>query len=329
MIYSQLFHETFADDYNVVKIKETDIKKLDNDELVLKVLYSPINPADLNRIEGRYGIQPPMPAVLGNEGVCQVVEVGKGVKKFKIDDLVLFPFGLQFWSEYLVAPENKLIKLPKEIDHQQAAMLSVNPATAYRMLTDFAKLEEGDWVVLNAANSSVGSLLIQLIKHFKCHSYCFFRRKEAKEDLKSLGADIVVLEDENLELKRIRKDFKNLFRAKLGLNAVGGESAERVYKLLGKHATCLSYGAMAKEPIKIGFSSLAFKQITFQGFWITQWLAEKEFDQINEMYQKLAALFIDGTLKIPVQAVYSFRDYSKAIEAAAKTGKKGKILLRF
>lgn len=53
------------------------------------MLMAPINPSDINMIEGTYPILPTLPAVGGNEGVGQVVEVGSDVKGIKINDLVL------------------------------------------------------------------------------------------------------------------------------------------------------------------------------------------------------------------------------------------------
>ncbi|MCH1429843.1 MAG: zinc-binding dehydrogenase [Chlamydiales bacterium] len=329
MIYSQLFHESFSEDFATVKIKEKALKPLNQDEVLLKVLYSPINPADLNRIEGKYGIQPPMPAVLGNEGVVEVIEKGAKVSSLSIGDFAIVPLVMDFWSEYMVVKASELIPLPKGIDAKQAAMISVNPATAYRLLKDFQDLKEGDWVVLNAASSAVAHLLIQLIKHFKLHCYCFVRSEKAKDSLIKIGADIVVVEDEKLDLKQLRKDFKGLSRCKLGLNAVGGKSAEYVYKMIGKGASCISYGAMSKKGIMVNFTSLAFRQISFQGFWISQWLKDNPFDEVKSMYDTLAELFVEGVLQIPIHEVYSFREYKDAIKAATTEGRQGKVLLRF
>lgn len=329
MIYSQLFHESFSEDFDVVKIKEKTLKPLREDEVLLKVLYSPINPADLNRIEGKYGIQPPMPAVLGNEGVVEVVELGSKVNSLSVGELAIVPLVIDFWSEYMVVKSSEVIPLPKGIEAKQAAMLSVNPATAYRLLKDFQDLQEGDWVVLNAASSAVAHLLIKLIKHFKLHCYCFVRSEKAKESLVKIGADIVVVENESLDLKQLRKDFKGLSRCKLGLNAVGGKSAEYVYKMIGKGGSCISYGAMSKKGIMVNFTSLAFRQISFHGFWISQWLKEHSFDEVKEMYHTLADLFVQGVLQVPIQEVYSFRDYKNAIKAATAEGRQGKVLIRF
>ncbi len=45
------------------------------------MLQAPINPSDINTIEGKYPIKPPLPAVPGNEGVGVVREVGSEVMR--------------------------------------------------------------------------------------------------------------------------------------------------------------------------------------------------------------------------------------------------------
>ena len=54
--------------------------------------------------------------------------------------------------------------LPDNIDPIQLSMLKVNPATAYLMLKKYVKLNEGDWIIQDAANSGVGQCLIRLAK---------------------------------------------------------------------------------------------------------------------------------------------------------------------
>lgn len=53
------------------------------------MVMAPINPSDINMIEGTYPIRPPMPAIGGNEGVAQVIEVGKAVKGLARNDMVI------------------------------------------------------------------------------------------------------------------------------------------------------------------------------------------------------------------------------------------------
>ena len=129
----------------------------------IKVLAAPINPSDVLTLTGEYGMLPPLPAIGGNEGVGRVEALGAEVGNLKVGQMVLLPVGCGTWVSHLNAQANKLIPLP-EADPQQLAMMTVNPPTASLMLSEFVDLKPGDWVIQNAANSGVGSYLIQLAK---------------------------------------------------------------------------------------------------------------------------------------------------------------------
>lgn len=58
-------------------------------EVTVEFLFSPINPADINMIQGNYPITPPLPAVGGSEGLARVLAVGEGVTGLKEGDLVV------------------------------------------------------------------------------------------------------------------------------------------------------------------------------------------------------------------------------------------------
>ncbi len=60
-----------------------------DNEVLVKFKAAPINPADLNQIQGVYGSQPRLPAVAGNEGVAVVEKVGSGVKGLAVGDRVI------------------------------------------------------------------------------------------------------------------------------------------------------------------------------------------------------------------------------------------------
>lgn len=50
---------------------------------------SPVNPADINTIQGKYPSKPPLPATPGNEAVGEIVEIGPDVTDLQIGDRVL------------------------------------------------------------------------------------------------------------------------------------------------------------------------------------------------------------------------------------------------
>ena len=68
------------------------------------------------------------------------------------------------WRSTVKASAASLTKVPSDIPVPYAATLSVNPATAYRLLADFCTLERGDVIIQNGADSMVGMAVIQMAR---------------------------------------------------------------------------------------------------------------------------------------------------------------------
>ena len=287
--------------------------------------YAPVNPADLNFIEGNYGRPSNPPAVPGHEGSGEVVEVGDEVESLQVGDFVIPLHGGGIWAQHLTAPEAYFAKLPPTIDLVQASMLRINPVTAWRFLQDYGELQPGAWVLQNAANSGVGRSLIQIAAKQGYRTMNFVRRAELIPELKALGADEVFLDnDEGLAAA---KAVMKAHPSRLAANAVGGDSALRLMDLLAAHGTLVTYGAMSRRSLKVPNKFLIFKDLSLRGLWVTKWLESASHAEIYEVLRPLAEMMVDGSLTQPVAEVVSLRDYKRAIELAQTDARGGKVVL--
>jgi NADPH:quinone reductase-like Zn-dependent oxidoreductase len=288
------------------------------------MLAAPINPADINVIEGTYGELPPLPATIGNEGCGEILALGAGVENLRIGQKVL-PLAFGTWSREVVLPAQNILPLPDGIDIHQAAMLAVNPATAWRLLHDFATLQPGDWIAQNAANSGVGRAVIQLARHLGLRTLNVVRRPELLEELLALGADVVVTEE--TDLRREASQFCGGRLPKLGLNAVGGASALNIANALASGSPHITFGAMGRQPLKIPNGLLIFQNLAFQGFWLRRWKECASAAEIQSTYATLADLLAQGVLNTPVDRVFPLTEVLSALAAASQDKRPGKILL--
>jgi len=96
-------------------------------EVLIAVDFSPLNPNDLMLALGIYSVHPELPSVIGNEGVGHVIAVGHEVANIRIGDRVLIPLHVFAWAERVVAPAKDLIKLSLMRDVHQLSMLRINP----------------------------------------------------------------------------------------------------------------------------------------------------------------------------------------------------------
>lgn len=298
----------------VLQLVKHKLPALTEGDALLKFVAAPINPADCNQVEGVYPSKPVFSkdlgrseptAIGGNEGVFEVLETTNSESPVKAGDWVI-PRQASFgtWSSHKVAKTNDLISLgkPRGLSPVAAATISVNPGTAYRMLSDFASLNPNDWFIQNGGNSGVGRMAIQLGKLWGYRSISVVRDRrdidQLKQELHDLGADHVITEEQinDKSIKTIIKDWTGDHPPKLALNCVGGRSASNVARQLGPQGSLITYGGMSKQPVSLPTSLYIFKDIASKGFWLTRW--NKENPQSRErMIQEIADMFRSHELR--------------------------------
>lgn len=265
-------------------------------------------------------MNPEFPAVPGNECVAEVLEVGSSVKSLKKGDVIVpFASGLGTWRSHAIYKECEVMKVPEGIPLPEAATITVNPCTAYRMLKDFVCLKPGDTVIQNGANSACGQNAIQICKALGLNSVGIVRNRpdldKLVDYLKSLGASEILTEEQCRSTKLFKE--KKLPKPKLALNCVGGKNALEMSKHLDHAGVMVTYGGMSREPVLVPTSSLIFKDIQFRGFWMTRWKEQNGRNQAaQEMFNELFNMIKNGQLKAPTHELVPFDDYQKALENA-------------
>jgi trans-2-enoyl-CoA reductase len=320
---SVIFHE-FGPPQSVLSIVEDDVPAPRAGEILIRVEASPINPADLNIIEGKYPKRPELPAIAGIEGTAVIVSIGPEVSGFSVGDRVIVPHATGAWRQYATVPASGVFIVPPGIPALQAAMLKINPPTAWRMLHDFVKLEPGDWVLQNAANSAVGRAVIVMAEAMGVHTVNVVRRPELVPELQALGADHVFVESDALGQQIT--DLVAFNRVPLAFNAVGGESALRLANALSRRGVLVTYGAMGRQPMRIPNGLLIFKNLVWTGFWISAWYKHASHEEIYDMFGSIFPLLASGALKVPVAATYPLDEFQEAIRHASSDKRPGKIL---
>jgi mitochondrial enoyl-[acyl-carrier protein] reductase / trans-2-enoyl-CoA reductase len=325
-----------------------------NKSMLVRFLASPINPSDLNQIEGVYPIKPAsFPAVGGNEGVARVESVGCEIKRFKVGDLVipgrfvgkkrdaLICMCLHVyvcvggcWRDYAcINEEDSFIKIPDEFKNlpiQVLATLKVNPPTAYRLLRDFVSLQANDFVIQNGANSAVGRLIIQMASRLGVNTVNVIRDRpdfgELCDELRGLacgaGSAIIVKAE---DLKGF--DFESCGEIKLGFNCVGGGAVADLSRLMAQGGTIVTYGAMSRRPLTIPASGLIFKNLSLRGFWLTHWY--KQNPPSDEMFRDILTDYAAGHLVGPKH--FWFRPEADNLDELKRgiESNLGKCLLKF
>lgn len=321
----QVLIDRYGTPWDVARCADVpDVGEPAADEVVFDVLAFPINPADMWFCKGSYRLKPPLPATPGAECVGRVTAVGADVKHVKKGDLVI-NLQRENWTQKRRVKGDDAIPLPAGIDLRQAAMVRINPPTARLMLSDFVDLAPGEWVIQNVANSAVGRLLIVQAHQRGLRTVNIVRRAELAGELKALGADVVLVDGDDLAERVAGATGKAAIR--LGVEAIGGAATGRLVDCVATEGTVVHYGSMSGEDPRVGRSNLIYRGIKLTGFMLGRGLARRDAAKIREIYAELAAQVMAGTLYAPVDTVYPIEKIKDALAHADKGGRNGKILV--
>jgi trans-2-enoyl-CoA reductase len=320
-------YERHGNPADVLRVESRPWPKPAEGEAIVKMEAAPINPADLNQIEGKYPIRAELPATPGFEGAGVVIDIGANVTNIAPGALVILPHNLGTWRDAVAVKADELVVVPAGIEPVYAAMLKINPMTAWRLLHDYVDLEKGDWLLQNAANSAAGRAAVQIARELGYKTVNVVRRAELIDELHAEGGDVVLVDGENL-----REEVKAATSGapiRLGLNAVGGESALRLANCLAPGSTLVTYGAMSLQPLKIPNGLLIFKDLRFRGIWINKWYDNATIQERMDAFHPLFEMAKRGLLKTKVEKAYPLIEAKAAVTRAAQGKRNGKIIFEF
>jgi NADPH:quinone reductase-like Zn-dependent oxidoreductase len=250
---------------------------------------------------------------------------GASVVHLREGDRVMVSLAaLGTWRERMVANAQRLFAMP-EADMVQTALLGANPPTALLMLRECVPLQRGDWVMQNAANSSVGVSLIQLAKARGLHTVNVVRRAEQVAPLREFGADVVEVDGPDLAARVARASSGAPIR--LGIDAIAGDAVERMAQCMADDGVIVNYGLLSGKPCTIDPSHVVFRGVRLHGFWFSRWQKSASNEAIRALYLELVEMVRQGQHRIPVEATYPLARFREALAHASREGRGGKVVL--
>jgi len=317
-------HHEFGQPLDVLRLENVQQAEPQIGEVRVRLLAATINPSDYGMIGGSYGLLRELPAVAGREGVGVVEAIGRGVTSVGVGARVRFPEA-GAWQETACMAADDVLLVPADVSIEQAAFSFINPPTAYCLLQKIVDLAPGSWVLQNAGNSAVGLAVIQIARVLGFKTISQVRREELIAPLKALGADHVVIEGSGWS-KQVN-ELTGGEPIQLALNSIGGASASDQIKALGEGGTQVTFGAMVADLVRFPTRFLIFNDVRLVGFWWDQWSQKAGAQGLNQVMSAVYAMMRDGTLKLPVEATYSFAEYEAAIKHDQQP-RFGKVLLK-
>lgn len=335
------------------------------DSIVLRTLAFPINPSDINQLQGVYPSLPQKTldfqtqepsAIAGNEGLFEVIHLPSKIRSEHVDTglnigdwVIPLQANQGTWSNYRVFTNpSDLIKV-NSLDLYSAATVSVNGVTAHQLVNNYVDWNpaKNEWLVQNAGTSGVSKLVTQIAKAKGIKTLSVIRDRENFKDVASIledkfGATKVISESENGDKTFNKEELPKILgddaKVRLALNSVGGKSSAAIARKLDPHSLMLTYGGMSKQPVTLPTSLHIFKGLTSAGYWVTE-LNKKKPDIKRETIKEFIELYKDGKIISPKDEIESIVWDTKSMEdkevlqlvrsAITKKGGKQMVILKW
>ncbi len=302
-------------------------------ELLIDVRASGINFADLMARLGFYPDAPKPPCVVGYEVSGTVAALGEGVgDRFSVGDRVAAPVRFGGYAERVVAAASSAFVLPEQLSFEQGAAIPVNYATAWEGIVRAGNVQSGERVLIHSAGGGVGIAATQLAK--RAGAEVWGSASPAKHDaIRGFGVDHPV-------------DYtssgweRGLTKLDLVMDAVGGASFRRSYKLLRSGGRLVCFGASA---VVSGSDRnlLAAARTAVQMPWFSvfrQMSSSKSVIGLNALtlwdehgadrwVGPLTELIADGTIRPVVAEVFAFDRAPDAHRFISERRNVGKVVL--
>jgi NADPH:quinone reductase-like Zn-dependent oxidoreductase len=306
MMKAVVAHEYGAPE--VLKFEEVPRPEPNEDEALVRVIASSVNPADPLTLSGKYAREfgTHLPLIPGYDIAGIVEKTGANITKLKVGDTVYgYPTFGGGWAEYITVKEWEVAARPKSLNFVEAAAVPMGALTAWQALVDVAKLQPGQTVLIHGGSGGVGSFAIQIAKARGARVIA--TASTVNQDLlEQLGADVAV-DYTKTKFEDVAKDVDAV------LDPVGKETLARSYGVVKKGGIVMSLVARP-EPAEI-------KNHGIRGAGIS---VHPDSEDLAEIAQLIDA----GKIKPIVTQVLPLNQAIAAQQQAATHHTRGKVVLR-
>ncbi len=292
-------------------------------QALVKVAASGVNFIDVYQRTGLYSVK--LPYTLGLEAAGVIEKIGSGVAEFKPGDRVAFCGVPGSYAEFVVAPAERLVSLPDEIDFNTGAAAMLQGMTAHYLTRDTYRLKPGDRCLIHAAAGGAGLLLVQMAKLAGAFVIGTVSTEEKAKLAQDAGADKIILYTE--------KDFE----AEV-MRLTNGQGVQVVYDSVGQTTFMKSLNCLSRRGMMVlfGQSSGPVEKIdpailnTKGSLFLTRpslfhYIAERA--ELSQRARELFGWIRDGKIKVRIDKTFALKDAAEAHRYLESRRSMGKILL--
>ena len=311
----------------VLHFEDLPDRQPETGEVSLAVEAVGLNRAESMYFRGQYMEQPQLPSGLGYEAVGRITAVGPGVDPALVGTRTGTVPGYSMnrypvLAEKAVVPQSVLAPIPDSYSAVEGAAVWMQYATAYGALVPFGRVASGDAVLITAASSSVGLAAIQTVRAQGGTSTATTRTSAKKAQLQALGADHVVVTEEEDLVARVREITRGA-GARVVFDPVGGEAMNALGAATATGGSIFLYGMLAGTPTPFPFTTFG-RRIAMYGYTFNELRDTPEWETMKRyIFDHLA----DGSFRPTVAKVFPFAEVVRAYEFLESNQQVGKVVV--
>ncbi|MBB3523626.1 zinc-dependent alcohol dehydrogenase family protein [Rhizobium sp. 268] len=312
----------FGPAQDVVGIERAALPVLRRDQVRVRLLARSINPSDIITISGAYAGRTTLPFIPGFEAFGVVDACGEDVYGLAPGTRVLPVRSAGGWQEFKDIDPNWCLRVPDGLSDFEAATSYVNPMTAWLMLHKKIRLKPGTRIAVNAAASSIGSILIGLANAVGVEPVAIVRSEESRARL-SGRLETVIVDSADGDLAAGLAGRHGLDAV---LDCVGGPRASILAAALKPGGHFVHYGLLSGQSIPNSFWA-AHPDIIFSFFHLREWVHSEDMGEVQRAYSEVAAQIVAKVIATEVREVFPLENIGDALQCALPFRAGGKVLL--
>lgn len=301
-------------------------------QVVLKLKFAGLNPADAFLALAQYPAKPTLPHILGRDGVGEVIATAPGVTNVSTGDIVGIlrcEAGVNVWgtlAEKVAVPAESVVRAASGWSLEQMAGAPLVFLTAWQALTQWsdpsAPPAAGSVLLVTGASGGVGTASVQLGKAMGLTVVALSRSAEKRARLLELGADYA-FDPSDVKLRQAVLTAVSPRKVDLVVDSVGGALFNHILTMLGYAGKISVVGRSGGAVPDFNTAALFFRRNRIGGVAVSDYTPEQAQNTWKEIVHRLEA----AGQKPVVDSVHPFEEVKTAFERLGQ-GPLGKVLIR-
>jgi NADPH:quinone reductase len=311
---------------DVLIAREQPLPSPDEGEILVKVIAAGVNRPDVMQRQGHY--PPPKGAIEipGLEIAGEVVELGRGTKRWKQGDKVMALVVGGGYAEYCLAFETHALPVPANLSMVEAAAIPETFFTVWHNVFERGKLAAGETLLVHGGSSGIGTTAIQLAKALGARVIITAGTPEKCGACRKLGADLAI-DYKTEDFVTLTKQATQGRGADLILDMVGGDYVGRNYEAAAVEGRIVQIAFLASSRVTLDLMRLMLKRLTHTGSTLRARAVADKAAIARAVENNVLPLIASGRVKPLIDSTFPLAQASAAHVRMESGRHIGKIVL--